>query len=254
MVSHEAAMQARTALVIGASSAGGLGEAAARRLAADGCAVSVAGRSMAPLDSLAASLGGRALHCDVLDESSIAALAEAAGPIDILVNAAGTTLGRTIAKIRREDVESQLAMHVTANILLLKHFAPRMPRGGSIVLFSSVVAKLAGPGLVAYAAAKAALDHVVRIAALEFGPHGVRVNAVAPGFTVTPMTQGFLAQERYETLYRRETALGELTQPSQVAAAVSYLASPDCFSSGEIVQVSGGAQLCRLPRADELRN
>jgi NAD(P)-dependent dehydrogenase (short-subunit alcohol dehydrogenase family) len=246
-------MGRRTALIIGASSGGGLGEATARRLAADGCDILLAGRAVERLDALAAELGARTIRCDVLDEASIAALAESAGAVDVLVNASGTTLGRRIVNISRDEIESQLAMHVTANVLLLKHAAPRMPRGGSIVLFSSVVAKLAGPGLVAYAAAKAALDHVVRIAALEFGPAGIRVNAVAPGFTRTPMTEGFLADERFSKVYRREAAMGELTEPYQVAAAVSYLAAPDCYTTGEIIQVSGGAQLCRLPRAEELR-
>lgn len=243
----------RTALIIGASSEGGLGEAAARRLAADGSRIIVAGRRIAPLERLAAELGGRVLPVDMLDEKSIIELAAAAGPVDVLVNASGTTLGRTILKISREQIESQLSLHVTGNILLMKHFVPAMPRGGSIILFSSVVAKLAGPGLVAYSAAKAALDHVVRIAALEFGPLGIRVNAVAPGFTRTPMTEGFLSIGRMNALYRRESAMGELTEPHQVAAAVSYLAAPDCYSTGEIVQVSGGAQLCRLPRAEEIK-
>ena len=246
-------MAERTALIIGASSPGGLGEATARRLAADGFRILLAGRDPTRLDGLAKELGARALACDIVDEDSIAALAREAGTIDVLVNAAGTTLGRSILKITRAEIEAQFAMHVTGNILLLKHFGARMPRGSNVIFFSSVVAKLAGHGIVAYSAAKAALDHVVRVAALELGPRGIRVNAVAPGFTHTPMTDGVLADERFASLYRRESAMGELTQPHQVAAAVSYLAAPDCYSTGEIVQVSGGAHLCRLPRVDEIR-
>ncbi|WP_168694319.1 SDR family NAD(P)-dependent oxidoreductase [Sphingomonas flavalba] len=246
-------MQKRSALVIGASSPGGLGEASARRLAADGFAVTVSGRNARRLDSLAQEIGGQARVCDVLDEESIAAAATAVGTLDVLVNTAGTTMGRSIVNISRAEIEAQLAMHVTANILLLKHFGPRMPRGGSIILFSSVVSQRAGAGLVAYSAAKAALDHVVRVAALEFGPLGIRVNAIAPGFVHTPMTDAFLGDDRLRTLYERETALGALTQPGQVAAAVAYLAAADCYATGEITQVSGGAQLCRLPRKSELK-
>ncbi|AUW59564.1 short-chain dehydrogenase [Sphingobium sp. SCG-1] len=246
-------MVQRTALIIGASSEGGLGEATTRRLVADGYAVILAGRNRTRLDALAADLGARAFTCDLLNEQSISDLARDAGPVDVLVNAAGTTQGRRILKITRQEIEPQLAMHVTANILLMKHFGAIMPRGGSIVLFSSVVGKVPGFGLVAYAAAKAALDHVVRVAALEFGPMGIRVNAVAPGFSRTPMTEVFLGESRYQELYSRETAMGKLTEPHEVAAAVSYLASPDCYSTGEIIQVSGGAQLLRLPRADELQ-
>lgn len=243
----------RTALVIGASSRGGLGESAARRLSADGFRIIVAGRNRSALDHLAAEVHADALSCDLEDEHSIASMVAESGSVDVLVNAAGTTLGQSILKIRREQIESQLAVHVTGNLLLLKHIVPVMPRGGSIILFSSVTSRLAGHGLAAYGSAKAALDHIVRIAALEFGPRGIRVNAVAPGFTRTPMTEGFLSDERLQALYRRESALGELTQPEQVAAAVSYLAASDCYSSGEILNVSGGAHLCRLPRAEELR-
>ncbi|HEX7783017.1 MAG TPA: SDR family oxidoreductase [Sphingobium sp.] len=246
-------MVQRTALIIGASSEGGLGEATARRLVADGCVVFLAGRNRVKLDALAKEIGARAFTCDVLDEQSIVDLAREVGPVDILVNAAGTTQGRRILKITREEIEPQFAMHVTANILLMKHFGAIMPAGGSIILFSSVVAKIPGFGLAAYAAAKAALDHVVRIAALEFGPMGIRVNAVAPGFSRTPMTEVFLGEARFQELYSRETAMGKLTEPHEVAAAVSYLAAPDCYTTGEIIQVSGGAQLLRLPRADELQ-
>lgn len=246
-------MSRRTALIIGASSPGGLGEAAARRLATDGFALILAGRDLGRLKELASELGAQTLICDVLDERSIEALAAQVCPVDVLVNASGATLGRSIAKISRDEIESQLAMHVTANVLLFKHFAPAMPRGGSIVLFSSVVARLPGHGIAAYSAAKAALEQLVRVAALEFGPLGIRVNAVAPGFTRTPMTESLLSNDRLSAFYRREALMGELTEPRQVAAAVSYLAEVDCYTTGEIIQVSGGAQLGRLPRLEEIR-
>ena len=243
----------RKALVIGASSPGGLGEATARRLANDGADVTVAARRIVQLDQLVQDIGGRAVVCDLGDEASIAALIAETGSLDIVVNAAGTTMARSIVKLTREAIEEQFAIHVTANLLLLKHVAPVMPPGASIILFSSLTARLAGAGLAAYASAKAALDQIVRIAALEFGPTGIRVNAVAPGFSRTPMTEGFLADPHFEALYRRESAMGALVTPEQVAATVAHLAAHDCFITGEIVQVSGGAQLCRLPRADELK-
>lgn len=243
----------RTALILGASSPGGLGEAVARRLAGDGYRLVVAGRRREPLDALAAELGGTALTCDVTDEDSIAAMAEAAGPIDVAVNTAGTTDVGSIAKIQRARIEAQLAIHVTGNLLFLKHVTARMGQGGAIILFSSLTARVAGTGLAAYAGAKAALEHIVRIAALEFGPRGIRVNAVAPGFSRTPMTEAFLADDRIAQIYRGETALGELTEPAQVAATVAWLAAPDCFTTGETIAVSGGAHLLRLPTGAELR-
>lgn len=243
----------RRALVLGASSRGGLGEAIARRLSDDGYRVTVAGRRRGPLESLADSIGAEVLTCDVTDEDSIAAMSAAAGNIDVAVNTAGTTDVGSIAKIQRERIEAQLAVHVTGNLLFLKHIAPHMPSGGSIVLFSSLTARLPGTGLAAYAGAKAALEHIVRIAALEFGPRGIRVNAVAPGFTRTPMTEAFLADERIAGIYRKETALGALADPAQVAATVAWLAAGDSFTTGETIDVSGGAQLMRLPTGAELR-
>lgn len=243
----------RTALVLGASSPGGLGEACARRLAADGYRVAVAGRRIESIDRLAADLGGSAHRCDVTDEDGIATMVSEVGRIDVAVNAAGITDVGGIAKIKREAIEAQLAVHVTGNLLFMKHVVASMNSGGSIILFSSLTAKVPGAGLAAYGGAKAALDHIVRIAALEFGPRGIRVNAVAPGFSRTPMTEAFLADERIAGIYSKETALGALVTPEQVASAVSWLASDECFATGETVQVSGGAQLLRLPRGDELR-
>ena len=137
----------RKALVIGASSPGGLGEATARRLAMDGADVIVAGRRIEPLERLADTIGGRAIACDLGVEDSIAALVADSGPVDVLVNAAGTTMARSIVKLTREAIEEQFAIHVTANLLLLKHAAPVLPTGASIILFSSLTARLAGAGL-----------------------------------------------------------------------------------------------------------
>lgn len=242
----------RRVVVVGASSAGGLGEATARRFAADGHEVIVAGRRATPLKALAESIGGRFAVCDITDEDSVAELAAFAGPVDVAINAAGTASANSIAKIKRAVIEAQLAVHVTGNFMFLKHFVAQMPRGGRFVLFSSLTARVPGTGLAPYAAAKAALDQIVRIAALEFGPRGISVNAVAPGFSVTPMTNSFLTEDKMAPIYKREAALGALVTPDEVAAAVAWLAAPDCFMTGEIMHVSGGAQLGRLPRPDEL--
>jgi 3-oxoacyl-[acyl-carrier protein] reductase len=243
----------KRALVLGASSPGGIGEAVAQRLADDGYELTVAGRRREPLEVLAERIGAAAVTCDVTDEDSITAMFESAGPVDVAINVAGTTDVGSIAKIKRERVEAQFAMHVTGNLLFMKHAVAQMPEGGSIILFSSLTARVPGTGLAAYGGAKAALEHIVRIAALEFGPRGIRVNAVAPGFTRTPMTEAFLADDRIAEIYRKETALRALTEPGQVAAAVAWLAADDCFTTGETIAVSGGAHLLRLPTGAELR-
>ncbi|MEO8176339.1 MAG: SDR family oxidoreductase [Sphingomicrobium sp.] len=247
------AAREKRALVLGASSPGGLGEAVTRRLARDGYELIVAGRRREPLDALAKDIGALALTCDVMDEDSIAEMFAAAGPLDVAVNTAGTTDVGSIAKIKRERIEAQFAIHVTGNLLFIKHALTQLGQGGSIVLFSSLTARVAGTGLAAYAGAKAALEHIVRIAALELGPRGIRVNAVAPGFSRTPLTEAFLADQRMADIYKAETALGRLTEPADVASAVAWLAAPDCFTTGETIAVSGGAHLLRLPTGAELR-
>lgn len=240
------------ALVLGASSEGGLGEAVARLLAARGAHVVVAGRRISPLEALASDIGGAAIACDITDDGQVQALMAAAGPLDIAVNASGTSTAFSIARSTSAQVEEQFAIHVTGNFSFLKHASRAMPQGGSIVLFSSLTASIAGVGLAAYSSAKAALNQLVRVAALEFGPRGIRVNAVAPGFSRTPMTAGFLEDQYFLDLYRGESPLGALATPEQVAAAVAWLSAPECFMTGEIMQVSGGAQLGRLPRSQEL--
>lgn len=244
----------RHALVIGASSKGGLGEAVARRLAADGCRVTVASRNADALNSLAAELGGTSIACDITDEASIEAMIAEAGSIDILVNAAGTTEAGGLARIERARVDAQMAVHYTANVLLVKHAMKVMPAGSAIILFSSLVARLAGAGLTTYSCAKAALDQLVRIAAIELGPRNIRINAVAPGFSQTPMTKSIFDAPEIRDLYLANVPLeGRGVTPEEVAAAAAWLADPACFMTGEIVQLSGGAQLGRLPTAGELK-
>ncbi len=244
----------KKALVIGASSPGGLGEAAALRLAADGCHVTVAARSEDAMRSLAERLGGNHAVCDMRDEASIQAMCEAAGPFDLLVNAAGTTCAGGISRIARAQIEEQMEMHFTANALLLKHAIPAMPNGGSVVLFSSVTASLSGAGLASYSCAKAALEQLVRVAAVELGERGIRVNAVAPGFSQTPMTEAIFADPALTKLYLGHVPIeGRSVLPNEVASAVCWLLADDCFTTGETVQVSGGAQLGRLPNSAEFR-
>jgi NAD(P)-dependent dehydrogenase (short-subunit alcohol dehydrogenase family) len=247
-------LSGRQALVIGASSAGGLGEAVAVRLADEGCHVTVAARRETAISALGERIGGSSAACDVTDEQSLETVLSNAGPLDIVVNAAGTTCAGGIANIRRAQLDEQMALHFTANALLLKHAVPAMPNGGSVVLFSSVTASLAGAGLAAYSCAKAALDQLVRVAAVELGERGIRVNAVAPGFSHTPMTGMIFDHPPLRDLYLGHVPLGRrAVTPDEVASAVAWLASADCFVTGETVQVSGGAQLGRLPDPGELR-
>lgn len=215
--------------------------------------VVVSGRQKESLEVLAAEIGGTAVVCDVTDEAQVAALSAAAGPVDIAINAAGSSAMGSILRTERSQFDAQLALHVTGNFLFLKHVAPTMPRGGSFTLFSSLTAQIAGPSLAAYGAAKAGLNHLVKIAAVELGGRGIRVNAVAPGFAYTPMTREFLANPAFKALYAKESPLGVLVEPAQVAETVAFLSSEHCFITGEIMNVSGGANLGKLPRSEDFK-
>ncbi len=251
---REAGETGRRALVIGCSSPGGLGEAAALRLADAGDHVTVVARNEDAVGALAQRIGGDSAGCDITDEAAVARLLAGAEPLDIIVNAAGTTCAGRLAGISRKQIEEQMTIHFTANALLLKHAIGAMPGGGAIVLFSSLTASLAGAGLAAYSCAKAALEHLVRIAAVELGERAIRVNAVAPGFARTPMTEPIFANPPLREAYLDQALLRQRSvSPAEVASAVQWLVASDCFVTGEIVQVSGGAQLGRLPGNAQLR-
>jgi len=123
---------------------------------------------------------------------------------------------------------------------------------GSIVTISSLTATLAGEGLALYGGSKAGVDHAVRVAALEYGRYGIRVNALSPGLARTPMTEAYFAEPGFAGAFAKETPLGRLTEPDDVADAALWLASEQAFVTGENLQVNGGASLRRLPSAAEI--
>ncbi len=245
-----------TAVVLGASSPQGIGAATARMLAAEGATVLVAARRDAPLAALASEIGGSALACDITDEESLHRLADTAvtrhGSLDIAVNCAGINYMAPIGELSAAAMAPVVAVQLTGPLLFFKAMAARMTKGGAIVTTSSLTAKLPGPGLAAYAATKAGIDQAVRVAAVELGPQGIRVNAVAPGLVRTEMTEAFFAMPGMEPAFARETPLGRIARPEDIARAVLALADPESFITGEVVQVNGGAALTRLPTMDEM--
>ena len=196
--------------------------------------------------------------CDVSDPAQVTEQVEHVlrrlGRIDVLINNAGIVLDKTLAKLTMEDFDRVHAVNVRAVVAMTKAVVPYMAdRNYGVILNASSVVSSGNFGQSAYASSKAAIESLTVTWARELAKSGIRVNAVAPGFSRTPMTEELLANPHVDALYRRESALGELVTPDQVAATVAHLAARDCFISGEIVQVSGGAQLCRLPRGDELK-
>jgi NAD(P)-dependent dehydrogenase (short-subunit alcohol dehydrogenase family) len=237
----------RTALVTGATS--GIGRAVATRLAAMGAHVIVSGRDHVRGDKAVAELrgtGARAdfVAADLADLAEVRRLARDAeavtGSVDILVNNAGfAPLGPT-ADILPETFEQVYAINVRAPFYLVGALAPKMAeRGhGAVVNISTMAAGFGMVGLSLYGSSKAALELLTKNWAAEFGPHGVRVNAVSPGPTRTEGTESW--GENLD-LTAAAAPAGRVADPEEIAAAVAFLASDQAsFVHGSILPVDGG--------------
>lgn len=241
-------LDGRTALVTGATS--GIGRATALALAARGAHVVVSGRDATRGDATVAAIreaGGQAdfAAADLTDAASARALAESAnhlggGHVDILVNSAGIFPFGPTATTTQADVDQVLAVNVTAPYFLVAALAPAMAtRGhGAIINVTTMVAEFGATGMGLYGATKAALVLLTKSWAAEFGPAGVRVNAVSPGPT---RTEGTAAMG--EALDQLATAgpAGRPGEPEEIANAILFLATDAAsFVHGAIVPVDGG--------------
>lgn len=246
----------KTAIVLGASSAGGIGEAIAKTFAAQGASVVVSGRKLEPLKTLAKEINGAAVSCDITDEEQITALFQSAkdvfGKVDIAVNAAGINMPAPISSLTREALQTMTDIQFIGPALFIKQAAEAMDKGGSIITLSSVTAELTGPNLGAYAATKAAVDKLVKVAAVEYGPKNIRVNSLSPSLTSTPMTSTVFETPSMLKAFEKETPIGRCVTVEDVAFAALYLADERCVATGDNIRVSGGAHLRRLPTYAEM--
>ncbi len=238
-------LDGKPALVTGAS--GGIGAAIARALHTQGAVVVLSGTRRDALEALARELGERAHVCpaDLADPAAPAALVAAAeavaGPLHILVNNAGLT--RDMLALRMEDADWQAVLDVdlSAPFRLARAALRGMlrRRAGRIVSISSIIGATGNAGQANYAAAKAGLIGLTKALAQEVAPRGVTVNAVAPGFIATPMTDKLSEAQRERIM--GAIPLPRLGQPEDVAAAVVYLASDEAaWVTGATLHVNGG--------------
>jgi NAD(P)-dependent dehydrogenase (short-subunit alcohol dehydrogenase family) len=218
-----------TALVTG--STGGIGAATAALLAADGYDVVISGRDVERGNAVAEQItadGGSArfVAADLHDLDSLRALADAAGPVDVLINNAGMFPGGPLVSQDVESFDAAFALNVRAPYFLSAALVPGMiERGrGSIVNVSTMAASVGMPGLSAYGATKAALESLTRTWAAELGGHGIRVNAVAPGPTGTEMFRSSMNAET-QSAVAASTILGRVADPQEIARVIAFVAT-----------------------------
>ena len=238
-------LDGKTALITGAT--GGIGAAIARTLHAQGAVVALSGTRRDVLESLAAELGERAHVCpaDLREagaaDALVAAAEAAAGPLAILVNNAGLTRDMLALRMKDEDWQTVLDVDLSAPFRLARAALKGMlrRRAGRIIGIGSIVGSTGNPGQANYAAAKAGLVGMTKALAQEVGSRGVTVNMVAPGFIETPMTDAL--NETQKAKLADAIPLGRLGQPSDIAAAVLYLASAEAaWVTGATLHVNGG--------------
>jgi len=239
-------MTDRTAVVVGGAS--GIGRAVAHALAADDCRVTVADRNADGAHAVAAELGDphTAATVEVADEDSVRALFEHAADLDIVVNTAGHGSVGLITELPVEDFRSVVDVCLTGSFLVIKHAAPRLRDGGALVSISSLNWRQAAAAMSAYCAAKAGLSMLTQVAALELAPRGIRVNAVAPGFVHTPLTDPVKQIPGVLDEYLENTPLGRAGSPEDIAEAVVFMCKAP-WLTGEVLDLNGGAHLKRYP-------
>jgi NAD(P)-dependent dehydrogenase (short-subunit alcohol dehydrogenase family) len=243
----------KVALVTGGAS--GIGRATVDRFVREGARVVVGDIDDDALDRVTADHGDAvaAVHCDVTCETDVELLASTAtdrfGRLDIAFANAGIGAGALIVDADTEQWRTIVDVCLLGPFLTIKHSAPRMTAGGSIIVTTSLNAVQPGRAMSAYCAAKAGAAMLVQVAALELGTAGIRVNAVAPGLVRTGLTDGMWQMS--ETLvadYLDNTPLGFYASPDDIANVVAFLASDEArFVSGSQQLVDGGAATKRYP-------
>jgi 3-oxoacyl-[acyl-carrier protein] reductase len=235
----------KTALVTGAT--GGIGAAIARALHKAGATVAISGTRAAVLEELKAELGARVhvLTCNLSDATDVEKLVPAAeaamGALDILVNNAGITKDGLAMRMKDEDWNAVIDVNLTAGFRLCRAAMRGMmkKRWGRIVNITSVVGVTGNPGQANYVASKAGIIGLTKSLAQELATRNVTVNAVAPGFIATPMTD-VLNDKQKEGILTRVPA-GRLGTPDDIAAAVLYLVSEEAgYVTGQTLHVNGG--------------
>ena len=244
-------LDGQIALVTGGSQ--GIGLATALTLARSGADVAVMSRSLDKCEAAAddiRALGrrGLAVRGDLADADEIVAavrrVADELGRVTILVNNAAITRDGLMLRMKREDWDAVISTNLTGVFLLTQQVLPMMTKAryGRIINLTSVVAQAGNPGQVNYIAAKAGIIGLTKAIAIEIASRNITVNAVAPGFVETPMTD--VLPDKVKDELKTRIPLGRMGSPRDVAAAIVFLASDEAgYITGHVLNVNGGMHL-----------
>jgi NAD(P)-dependent dehydrogenase (short-subunit alcohol dehydrogenase family) len=247
----------KVASIVGAAGKGNMGQVIARRFAEEGAKVVVSGRNEDVLKDFAEDIGGDWVSCDLSKKDSINNMVDTImdrhGRLDIALNCTGWGLLVPLADNSEEDLDRIIDLQFKGPFMWLQKLVQAMaPTGGSIIQISSATAKIMLDDHAAYMGTKAGTDHLIRCVANQFGSSGIRANSISPGLTATPMTADAMQSAALVKTFEDCYPLGRIGNSDDIAAAATFLASDECFMTGENLQVNGGLCLRRNPLGNEL--
>ncbi len=249
-------LEGNVAVIVGGAT--GFGLATAQRFAAEGATVAVVGRRGDLADEVGRSLGGAGYACDITDTERLdavtAEILAANGRIDTAVNYAGYQERVELKDMTPDGLRAMIDVQLIGAVWFIRAMAEAMAAGGggSIISTSSLTAHNPSAGQVAYASAKKGLEYASEIAAIEYGPAGVRVNCIAAHLIETPMTAGIFQNRLVVEAVRQQTPLGRMGSVDDIANAALFLASDEAaYISGQTIRVDGAASTQKLPSATD---
>ncbi len=232
----------KTVIVTGAGK--GIGRACAQIMAARGASVIAMARTQGDLDALAADCGAVGIRVDLADNAAARAAMKAAGTADFLINCAGTNVLEGVLDMTEAGYEAVMGINLRAALICAQEFArARVAAGGGgvIVNVTSIAGHRGFEGHMVYAASKAGLEGATRVMAKELGPHGIRVNAVAPTVTMTELAAAAWSEPAKKDPMMVRHPLGRFAEVEDVARTIALMLSDDApVVTGAVLPIDGG--------------